>query len=266
MVTGRVGLNLVTLKNGLDAARLRENLDRTARAGFQGVGLWVQTIEQWLSSGHTVAQLAREVEARGLTVDELCFVSVLDEAGRVADHRLVFQWAQELGCGTVITIHGNPGAALEKIRADWAAFVEKVQQTGVSPAFEFIGSWPRYNSPLAAWQVIEEGPDLGSMVFDTFHFWRGGCDLTQIGTFPAERISLVHLNDAKDVPRQEAVDADRTYPGEGSMPLKEILRSLVGSGFIGPFSVEIFGEVQQQDPDEAAAHAYESAARILKAL
>ena len=265
MVTRPVGLNLVTLKNGLDGARLEENLDRVSRAGFQGVGLWVPTIEQWLASGRTVGQLGQEVKDRRLAVDELCFVSVLDEAGQVADRRRVFQWAQELGCGTVISIYGNPEASLEKVRADWAAFVEKVQDTGVSPAFEFIGSWPRYNSPLGAWQVIQAGPDLGSMVFDTFHFWRGGGDLDQIGAFPAERISLVHLNDAKDVPRGKVADADRTYPGEGVMPLKEILGSLVESGFVGPFSVEIFGEAQQQDPDEVAVHAYQATRKMLEA-
>ena len=265
MMTRPVGLNLVTLKNGLDGACVEENLDRVSRAGFAGVGLWVPTIEQWLASGRTVAQLAREVAGRGLAVHELCFVSVLDEAGRVADRRNVFEWAQELGCSTVVTIYGNPEAPLERIRADWAAFVEKVQDTGVSPAFEFVGVWPRYNSPLEAWQVIQAGPDLGSMVFDTFHFWRGGGDLDQIGAFPAERINLVHLNDAKDVPREKAVDADRTYPGEGVMPLKEILRALVESGLVGPFSVEIFGEVQQQDPDQVAAHAYQATRTLLEA-
>lgn len=261
-----VGMNLVTLKNGRDAAVLPENLDRLSRAGFQGVGLWTQTIAEWLSQGHTMAQLADETGSRGLKVDELCFVSVLDEAGNVADRTQQFEWAAELGCPAVISICGKPDTPLEKARADWAAFVEKIEETGVSPAFEFIGPWPHYNSPLEAWQVIQSGPELGKMVFDTFHFWRGGCDLTQIERVPGGRVGLIHLNDVKDVPREKAVDKDRTYPGEGVMPLNKILSGLLENGFRGPFSVEIFGEVQEQDPDAVSLHAYQSAAKVIGAL
>jgi 4-hydroxyphenylpyruvate dioxygenase len=261
-----IGLNLVTLKDGQEARLLPENLDRVRGAGFQGVGLWVPTIEEWLRAGRSLAEMREEINCRGLGVDEICAVSVLDQSGKVADRRRIFEWARELGCGRIVSIYGNPNNPLEKAREDWAAFVAQVEDTGVSPAFEFIGPWPRYHSPLEAWQVIQAGPELGSMVFDTFHFWRGGCDLEQLGKVPGERISLVHLNDVKEVAREKAVDQDRTYPGEGGIPLKQVLRGLLDSGFRGPFSVEIFGEVQQQDPDEVCAHAYRCAANVLEGL
>ena len=261
-----IGLNLVTLKNGRDRGLLKENLDRLARVGFQGVGLWTTTIEEWIAQGGSVRQLAEEAGARGLKVDEICFVSVLDDAGNVADRRQVFEWAAELGCANVIAIYAKPETPLEKVRADWAAFVEKIEDTNVSPAFEFIGAWPHYNSPLEAWQVIQAGPELGKMVFDTFHFWRGGCDLAQIPKVPGERVALVHLNDANDVPRENATDKDRTYPGEGIIPLTEILRGLIQNGFRGPLSVEIFGDVQEQDPDEVSMRAYKTSVELIEGL
>jgi 2-keto-myo-inositol isomerase len=266
MLNLRVGLNLVTLKNGRDAAALPDNLERLRRAGFQGVGLWVQTIQEWLDSGRTVEQLAGETKSRGLEVHELCFVPVLDEAGKVADRRRTFEHASALGAGAVICIYGNPEAPLEKVRQDWSSFVRNVEDLRVPAAFEFIGPWPQYNSPLGAWRVIQAGPELGTIVLDTFHFWRGGCDLSQIGQVPARRISLVHLNDVKDVPQAKAVDADRTFPGEGILPLKEVLRGLAAEGFTGPLSVEIFGEAQQQDPDEVSLRAYRCTAGLLEQL
>ena len=266
MATYRIGLNLVTLRDGQDAAGLEGNLDRVRAAGFGGVGLWVRTIEQWLDSGRTIARLGEAVKSRGLEVHELCFVGVLDDSGSVADRSREFGWAAELGAGAVISIYGNPDNALAKAREDWSAYVEKVAGAGVPAAFEFIGPWAQYNSPLSAWEVVQAGPALGTIVLDTFHFWRGGCELTQLGQVPGGRISLVHLNDAKDVPREQARDADRTFPGEGVMPLKEMLSGLLANGFAGPFSVEIFGEAQQQDPDVVSARAYTSAAEVLKGL
>jgi len=165
-----IGLNLVTLKDGQEARLLPENLDRVRGAGFQGVGLWVPTIEEWLRAGRSLAEMREEINCRGLGVDEICAVSVLDQSGKVADRRRIFEWARELGCGRIVSIYGNPNNPLEKAREDWAAFVAQVEDTGVSPAFEFIGPWPRYHSPLEAWQVIQAGPELGSMVFDTFSY------------------------------------------------------------------------------------------------
>jgi len=266
MLTPRVGLNLVTVKNGQDADCLEANLKRARSAGFQGVGLWVSTLRQWLDSGRSLAELIEQIHGLGLELHELCFVPVLDEAGKVADQSRVFEWARTLGAGAVICLYGDPDRPLEQAREDWAAFVEKTAPSGVPAAFEFIGPWPRYNGPAETWEVIQAGPELGTMVFDTFHFWRGGGDLGQLESIPPRRVSLVHLNDVKDVPRERAVDADRTFPGEGVMPLRDILRALIRAGFEGPLSVEIFGEAQQQDPDEVSARAYRSAAALLEAL
>jgi sugar phosphate isomerase/epimerase len=266
MADNRIGMNLVTVKNGQDAGVLPENLDRLSRAGFRGVGIWVSTVTQWKESGRSVSDLAKELEDRNLAVDELCFVGVLNADGTVADRRREFEWASELGAPAVISIIGDPSAPIEKVRDDWGEYVRRVEDIGVAAAFEFIGPWPQYNSPARAWEAIKAGPELGTMVFDTFHFWRGGCDLTEIEQVPGQRVSLVHLNDAKDMPREEANDSDRTYPGRGVIPLREILSGLRRAGFTGPLSMEIFGEVQEMDPDEVCADAYEAARGLLAGL
>ena len=266
MAENRIGMNLVTVKNGQDAGALLENLDRVSQAGFQSVGIWVSTVAKWRESGRSVSDLAKEVEGRNLAVDELCFVGVSNADGSVGDRRREFEWASELGAPAVISIIGDPDAPLDKVREDWGEFVRKVEDIGVAAAFEFIGPWAQYNSPAQAWKVIQAGPDLGTMVFNTFHFWRGGCNLTEIDEVPGQRISLVHLNDVKDVPREQAKDSDRTYPGQGVIPLREILGRMLRNGFTGPLSVEIFGDVQQQDPDEVCVHACQAAKEVVAGL
>jgi len=262
----KTGLNLVTLKDGREADRLEENLDRIAAAGFDGVGLWTTLIAQWLTAGRTVEQMVDAVNQRGLEVHEICFVSVMDGEGGVVDAAEAFGWAQALSAGAMICIYNNHQASLDVNRTQWAEFVGKIESFGVPAAFEFIGAWPRLKDPQEAWQVIAPGPELGTIVFDTFHFWRGGGELSQIAEIPPERISLVHLNDVNDVPAAEATDKDRTYPGEGAMGVDETLRALLDHGFAGPLSVEIFGPIQEIDPDEACRRAYQSTQALLARL
>ena len=261
-----IGLNLVTIRNGLDVKLLTENLGRVKKAGFDGVGIWVDTIENWVGSGRTVAEMARILRDNGLAVHELCFVPVLDDKGEVADRRRAFEWAAELNCPAVISIYFRPSDPLEVVQAKWAAFVDKVKDIGVSPTFEFIGPWVTLNSPLSAWQVVGAGPDIGGIVLDVFHFWRGGGDLSELDRVPCKRIRLVHLNDVNNVPRESAQDSDRTYPGEGIIPVADILRKLMANGFTGPLSVEIFGKVQEEDPDVVAPRACQAAKKLVASL
>jgi len=265
MAHNRIGLNLVTLKGGQEAGRLLENLDRARDAGFDGVGLWVQTLKDWVAQGRAMDALAREVEARKLRVDEICYVTVPDSSQNLDEQKCVFQWAKELEAGCVISIYSKPQNPLEQARRDWQRFVREVEEFGVPAAFEFIGSWAQYNSPVTALSIVE-GTELGKIVLDTFHFWRGGCDLTEIPRVPANRVGLVHLNDVNNVPRQEARDSDRTYPGEGIMPLADICGGLIRNGYAGPFSVEIFGKVREDDPDQVCRHAYRAAAQLIGKL
>ena len=268
MEDARIGLNLVTLRGGREGQRLEENLDRIARCGFGGVGLWASTINEWLAAadGRTIEQLADEVSKRGLAVHEICFTNVLDGEGGVMDASALFAQARVLGAGAVITLYGGGETDLARAQANWAEFVGKVEASGVPAAFEFVGMWPNFNSPGQAWEVVSAGPELGTIVFDTFHFWRGGASLDELDQIPAERISLVHLNDVNDLPRTQAGDKDRTFPGQGVMDLEQMMGRLLARGFTGPFSVEIFGPIQEQDPDEVVARAYQSAKALLEKL
>lgn len=266
MATNSIGMNLVTLKDGNEAGKVLDNLDAVSEAGLEGVGLWLGMLKQWKEAGNTLEALAGEIKARNLKVDEICFVCVLDKDGKVSDQREAFEMAKAVGAPQVITLYMDFEATPRKASDDWAAFVRKIEDIGVNATFEFVGQWVKYNTPLEAWQVIKDGPELGTMVFDTFHFWRGGCDLSQLGKFPGNRVSLVHLNDVVDIERTKAVDANRTWPGEGIMPLHEILSGLIANGFNGPLSVEIFGPVQQQDPAGVCKHAADAARKLLATL
>ncbi len=102
------------------------------------------------------------------------------------------------------------------------------------------------------------------MVIDTFHFYAGDSRMEDLARVPVDKLFVVHVNGCEDRPKGELTDAHRLYPGEGAIPIEEILGTLRARGFDGTVSIEIFRpEYWEQDPRCVARTAREKAERVL---
>jgi sugar phosphate isomerase/epimerase len=74
-----------------------------------------------------------------------------------------------------------------------------------------------------------------------------------------DRIGIVHLDDAPySKPFDEMSDADRVYPGDGDIPLDEMLDTLRAMGYRGPVSLELFNrDYWEQDPAQVVRTGFE---------
>jgi sugar phosphate isomerase/epimerase len=259
-----VGLNLITLKGKPGDGGLEGRLRLASEAGFEGVGLWRADLEWWEREKGSLEDLRLLLHELGLAAAEVCFTPICNERGEVASVGEVFRRASEVGAGCVICIYNNPQAPIKKAREQWGEFLDRVADFGVRAAFEFIGSHPAYQTIDAAMDIVASGSDVGGLLVDTYHFWRGHSNIATLGSLTAEQLVLVHLNDVKNVPREQSTDRDRTYPGQGIMPLTHILSTIRSIGYDGFYDVEIFGECQEQDPKEVAAEALSSARKALQ--
>jgi 2-keto-myo-inositol isomerase len=94
------------------------------------------------------------------------------------------------------------------------------------------------------------------LVIDTCHFYAGGSELGSIEQVEPKKILIFHINDVEDRPLETIEDAHRLLPGEGVIPLDDILIRLKHTGFDGLCSVELFRpEYWERDPVELAAAA-----------
>jgi 2-keto-myo-inositol isomerase len=67
---------------------------------------------------------------------------------------------------------------------------------------------------------------------------------------------VLHINDVEDVPKPDITDGHRLYPGEGVLPLQDILSAVRATGWDGVLSVELFREEYwRQDPLAVAREA-----------
>ncbi|MFS0723234.1 sugar phosphate isomerase/epimerase family protein [Paenibacillus sp. 1P07SE] len=95
-------------------------------------------------------------------------------------------------------------------------------------------------------------PNVG-LLFDAYHWYTTGMTVEEIGSLRADQIVHVHINDAKDVPVEEALDNDRIYPGEGVIDLAGFLKALHAIGYNGPVAQEILTPAPPTESAEALA-------------
>ena len=139
----------------------------------------------------------------------------------------------------------------------WPVVLDRIRRvdaaldgTGVRLGIEFIGVQTlRPEQPHAFVQSMAEANRLldeagarnVGLTLDSYHWFAGGDSLDTIRHTPGERIVLLHVNDAKDVPREQLIDQDRVLPGEGVIPLADWLRAIASTGFEGFIGMEVLG-------------------------
>ena len=182
--------------------------------------------------------------------------------------------AKELGCRFLVVVPSPlppGGATREEAKRE---SIEKLEillgiakRKGVALAFEFLGEPGCSVQDLALCnEIVEEidDPDLG-MVLDVFHFYSGGSSLDSIRQVDPDRLFVVHLNDSEDLPLQDLRDEHRLLPGEGVIPLGEILGQIREIGYEGIYSIELFRpDYWEWDPHRLAMEAKECMETVLE--
>ena len=106
----------------------------------------------------------------------------------------------------------------------------------------------------AAGIAIDANDSDACLIMDTFHLYRGGSGFNGIKHINADFIADFHWNDvASTTPRNELGDKDRIYPGDGILPLVQLLKDLDSINYRGPLSLELFNrEHWKQSPLDVA--------------
>jgi 2-keto-myo-inositol isomerase len=182
----------------------------------------------------------------------------------VARCRELCELAQPLGFDRIVVVPSPTpeGAGWDEIRRESVRVLRELSDVarpyGVQLAFEFLGfRWCSVRTLAQCWEIVgETRRDNVGLVIDTCHFYAGGSDLGSIAQVAPEKVLIFHINDVEERPLETIEDAHRLLPGEGVIPLDDILARLKQAGFDGLCSVELFRpEYWERDPAELAAAA-----------
>ncbi len=261
----RFALNTSTVRG--QELSIIEQVDLTAKAGYDGIEPWISDIKKYVESGGSLSDLNNRISDAGLTVDSAIGFSkwiVDDDAVRAAaltQAREEMLLVKAIGGNRVaappVGAHGGGDncPSLAKIAKRYRALLEVGEQVGVTPQLELWGFSPTLSKLSELAYVASEAAHPNACVLpDFYHIYKGGNDFESLGLIEASRMHCFHINDyPADPPLEKISDKDRVFPGDGICPLPKIIRQLIDNGFTGTFSLELFNpEYWKRDPMEVA--------------
>ena len=243
---------------------LEQKFYAAAAAGFAAVGLGQADIDR------PDERARQELRLSDLAIAELEGISGWMQSGSTArslalvqaEH--IFATAADIGASLVLAWPSDE--PVERLAAStyFADICRAAEPFDVRVGLECT-SHPSVVQDLAsAWRIVE-GAEMGNggLVIDTFHFHRGGSTIGMIESIPGEKIFLVQLSDAPDLPLNELEDRHRLYPGTGAIPLESILAAVRAKGYNGYYSLELQNEeCWKEDPIIVAAEGLRSMRRL----
>jgi 2-keto-myo-inositol isomerase len=270
MSTPAFGLNGATT----GTATIEADINAASKAGYQVLEVRDDKIEEYLAKpGHTLATLRGLIDAAGLktiTVNAL-LDSTLPDAGKaqaVLDRcKEMCVWAKAFGAPYLVAIPSfmrDRQISDADIKTQSIASLRKVAAVakpyGVKVGFEFLGFPTCSVRTLGVCREIVDAvadPNVGVIV-DMCHFYTGGSRLSDIAGLNPASLYIVHMDDTGPGDPAKLTDADRLLPGDGVIPLREILGALAKINYQGAYSLELFRpEYWKWDPATLAQRGIE---------
>jgi 4-hydroxyphenylpyruvate dioxygenase len=247
---------------------LEEKLEAAAAAGFDGVELFENDL---VGSPLPPSEARRRADDLGLAIDlyqpfrdfEAVPPDVLARNLRRAEAK--FAVMEQLGAPMMLVCSNvSPDAIDDDALAaeQLHALAARAAEWGVRVAYEAL-AWGRHvNEYDHSWRIAQAAghPALG-VCLDSFHILSRGTDLGAIAQIPAEKLFYLQLADAPRL-AMDVLQWSRHYrcfPGQGGFDLAGFVQRVLGAGYDGPLSLEVFNDVfRQADPDRTAIDAMRS--------
>jgi sugar phosphate isomerase/epimerase len=249
---------------------LADDVRTYAAAGFGAIGIWIHKLERdridefWIPQEripHDVVEAAvAAVRSSGLRVSHLVLTGFFTGPGTYEDavehtlHAMDVATAFDADCLIVAPGRRN-GRTYEETQAVAARALsevfERTTQRELRLALEPIVPWQSdYLNTLAeALDLVDlvDHPNLG-VYPDTYHLWRTETLMEDIER-AGDRIFGVHLNDW-----DPEDDHSRPLPGEGVIPLVDVVRAIEATGYRRTYDSEFTYDpaLIESSPDEFA--------------
>ena len=119
--------------------------------------------------------------------------------------------------------------------------------------------------PSALWITRQVNHPNLRVCLDSFHLWTGRSKMADLDDIRPGEIANFHINDVKaGKPREAMSDADRVMPGEGVIPLAEIVRKLRAKNYSRAVMLELFSpEWWKRSPEEVCRAGYQKVQSVL---
>lgn len=232
---------------------LLKSIDIAAKAGYDGLELWISDINDHVEKGNSIQSLHAYIRARKLEVYNLIsFTSWMvddNDQRKAALEQLdaEMKTAAAIGCKRIAVppagVESGTPLDIKVIAERYNAAFALGNKYNVTPLLEFWGASGTLYNFSQALAIAAATDNAGVKILpDVYHMFRGGSGFNCLQLVNGNLIDIIHMNDYPSKPAAEQNDSDRVYPGDGIAPEKDILRSLKKIGGTKVLSLELFNE------------------------
>ena len=230
---------------------LADKLAAAAEAGFDGIEIFENDLTYFDGKPEDARELAASLGLEIIALQPFRDFEGLPEPLRTRAFdraRRKFDLMHRLGTKLLLVCSSvSPDAVddMARVAADLHELGELAQAQGITVGFEAL-CWGRHiNDYRQAWEAVRRAdhPSVG-VILDTFHALARKCPIDGIAEIPGEKIVLVQTADAPGI-EMDLLFLSRHYrcfPGQGDLPVIEMMRAIAGTGYAGPISHEIFSD------------------------
>ncbi|MBR0659808.1 bifunctional sugar phosphate isomerase/epimerase/4-hydroxyphenylpyruvate dioxygenase family protein [Neoroseomonas oryzicola] len=242
---------------------LPDKLEAASAAGFEAVEIFENDLLTFDGTAADVRRMCEDLDLAVSIFQPFRDFEAMPEPQRTRNvdrAERKFDTMQALGTDLVLVCSNVQAAALDdpsRAAADLREMAERAARRGLRVCYEAL-AWGRHvNRWRQAWDIVRRAdhPALG-LCLDSFHTLSVGDDLAGIGVVvPPEKVFFLQLADA---PRL-AMDPlswsrhHRLFPGQGELDVARFLRDLLGTGWAGMLSLEIFNDEFRAAPSRRIA-------------
>lgn len=223
-----------------------EDLRHYANLGVSGIGVWRDKL-----GGVDLRVYRQAISDEGLEVTNLCFAGqfTLNLSAAIQDGIRALDEASLLGAPTLLIISGrlpsnDMASAASRLYEGLGRLADAAAERGITLALEALHpmdmtQWTILPTVDKALDVIDEiGHPAIQLMLDLYNSWWDP-SLPQAIARAGKRIASVQLADWRNPTRSFT---DRTVPGRGVAPLRDLVRIIEGTGYKGMYDVEIFSD------------------------
>ena len=272
-----IGYNEATCK---DLSSLEKDLALAEAVGFTAFELRFDMVEKYLAA-HSYSDLENLFSRHRIHPVTINAIFSINFAS--ADHWKKIEAQMELA-GNIASKSGAdillalpvvgkepPAYSRQEIIDDTVSVLVKLAEMGnkrLRIAFEPLGYKYSYvRSIHDAWEIVKQvnRPDVG-LALDAYNLYHYDFlnDVDDILQIAPEKIFIVHINDARNIPFEDLGTYDRLLPGDGIIDCVRFIKTLCGCGYDGVVSVEILNyDLWKIPPEQLIREAYEKSRNIL---
>ena len=280
-----IALDTATIRPRENPGTLDEKVRIAAQAGYDAVEPWEFELHEFERSGGSLKDLGKKIRDQGMFVPSViglwnAIPSTREQFDKsLPDHRRRMRQAADLGAQHIQVVP-QPARPWQEFDPLWAAELYRelleigLSEFNINPAMVFVEFLPgvKRMSQAAAIALDADHPKA-KIIPDLFHMYLGGSGFHGLKHLRGDFIAIFSINDAPASPTREELiamgtresDARRIYPGDGILPLDQILRDLRAIGYTGAISLELYNpDYHRQDPLQVARTGLEKTLKVIR--